>query len=120
MACAPRKDSDQPGHPPSLITVFAVHIKGGKEPKLRPCRQRKLWQKWTNAQGGLSLRRTQMPFCWFSCCLPVSFLHGIMGTGNQFNARQRNSKKCRETRDYYLSNGALWLNDNADGTESDV
>ena len=24
MACAPSKDSDQPGHPPSLIRVFAV------------------------------------------------------------------------------------------------
>ena len=28
MACAPSKDSDQPGHPPSLISVFAVHLKG--------------------------------------------------------------------------------------------
>ena len=27
MACAPSKDSDQPGHPPSLIRVFAVHMK---------------------------------------------------------------------------------------------
>ena len=25
--CAPSKDSDQPGHPPSLIRVFAVHMK---------------------------------------------------------------------------------------------
>ena len=27
MACAPSEDSDQPGHPPSLIRVFAVRIK---------------------------------------------------------------------------------------------
>ena len=27
MACAPSEDSDQPGHPPSLIIVFAVHMK---------------------------------------------------------------------------------------------
>ena len=27
MACAPSEDSDQPGHPPSLIRVFAVHMK---------------------------------------------------------------------------------------------
>ena len=27
MACAPREDSDQPGHPPSLIRVFAVRMK---------------------------------------------------------------------------------------------
>ena len=27
MGCAPSEDSDQPGHPPSLIRVFAVRIK---------------------------------------------------------------------------------------------
>ena len=27
MACAPSQDSDQPGHPPSLIGIFAVHMK---------------------------------------------------------------------------------------------
>ena len=26
MACAPSEDSDQPGHPPSLIRVFAVRM----------------------------------------------------------------------------------------------
>ena len=28
MACAPSEDSDQPGHPPSLIRVFAVRWMG--------------------------------------------------------------------------------------------
>ena len=27
MACAPSEDSDQPGHPPSLIRVFAVRLR---------------------------------------------------------------------------------------------
>ena len=27
MACAPSEDSDQPGHPPSLIRVFAIRMK---------------------------------------------------------------------------------------------
>ena len=27
MACAPSEDSDQPGHPPSLIRVFADRLK---------------------------------------------------------------------------------------------
>ena len=27
MACAPSEDTDQPGHPPSLIRVFAVRMK---------------------------------------------------------------------------------------------
>ena len=28
MACAPSEDSDQPGHPPSLIRLFAVRLMG--------------------------------------------------------------------------------------------
>ena len=28
VACAPSEDSDQPGHPPSLIRVFAVRSMG--------------------------------------------------------------------------------------------
>ena len=28
MTCAPSEDSDQPGHPPSLIRVFAVRLMG--------------------------------------------------------------------------------------------
>ena len=28
MACAHSEDSDQPGHPPSLISVFAMHLMG--------------------------------------------------------------------------------------------
>ena len=27
MTCAPSEDSDQPGHPPSLIGDFAVHMR---------------------------------------------------------------------------------------------
>ena len=34
MACAPSEDSDQPGHPPSLIRVFAVCLMGSQGPKL--------------------------------------------------------------------------------------
>ena len=32
VACAPSEDSDQPGHPPSLIRVFAVHFMGSLGP----------------------------------------------------------------------------------------
>ena len=32
MTCAPNKDSDQPGHPPSLIMFVCVGV-------LRPCQQ---------------------------------------------------------------------------------
>ena len=37
--CAPSKDSDQPGHPPSLIRVFAVQSIGSWGPKVSSCRQ---------------------------------------------------------------------------------
>ena len=64
MACAPSEDSDQPGHPPSLIRVFAVRM---KKPWV-------LSYSWS-AQPGLirldgcpcwfeSSPGTQ-PFCWF-------------------------------------------------------
>ena len=47
MTCAPSEDSDQPGHPPSLIRVFAVRMK-------------KAWVPgWSESSLG-----TQ-PFCWF-------------------------------------------------------
>ena len=32
MTCAPGKDTDQPGHLPSLIRVFAVHSMGSSGP----------------------------------------------------------------------------------------
>ena len=37
------EDSDQPGHLPSLIRVFAVHSMGSSGPKLSSCGQRRLW-----------------------------------------------------------------------------
>ena len=43
---APSEDSDQPGHPPSLIRVFAVRSIGSWGPKLSSCGQRRL--RWTH------------------------------------------------------------------------
>ena len=62
---APSEDSDQPGHPPSLIWVFAVRSVGSLGPKLSSCGQRRLWSVWADAQADLSLRWAHMPFCWF-------------------------------------------------------
>ena len=42
IACAPIEDSDQPGHPPSLISVFAVRLMGSQRPKLSSSGQRRL------------------------------------------------------------------------------
>ena len=54
--CAPSLDSDQPGHPPSLIRVFAVRSVGSLGSKLFSCGQRRLWSDWADAQADLSLR----------------------------------------------------------------
>ena len=65
MACAPSEDSDQPGHPPSLIRVSSVRSMGSWGPKLSSCGQRRCWSDWMDAQADLSLRWAHMPFCWF-------------------------------------------------------
>ena len=65
MTCAPIEDSDQPGHPPSLIRVFAVRSMGSLRPKVSSCGQRRLWSHWVDAQAELSLRWAHMSFCWF-------------------------------------------------------
>ena len=46
MACAPSEDSDQLGHPPSLIRVFAVRMK--KPWVLRPKKKKKNTHVSTN------------------------------------------------------------------------
>ena len=56
MACAPSEDSDQPGHPPSLISVFAVRMKKAWVLSYPMSAQRRLWSDWADAQAVLSLR----------------------------------------------------------------
>ena len=79
MACAPSEDSDQPGHPPSLISedsdqpghlpslirVFAVCIKKAWVLSYPLSAQWRLWSDWADAQADLSLRWAYMPICWF-------------------------------------------------------
>ena len=57
MACTPSEDSDQPGHPPSLIRVFAVRMKKAWVLSYPLSAQRRLWSDWADAQADLSL-------CW--------------------------------------------------------
>ena len=66
MACAPREDSDQPGHPPSLIRVFAVRMKKAWVFTYPLSAHRRFWSDWADAQADLSLRWAQRSFCWFS------------------------------------------------------
>ena len=55
------EDSDQPGHPPSLIRVFAVHSWVAKVPLLPYADSEDSdqdWSDWADAQADLSLRWT--------------------------------------------------------------
>ena len=50
MICATSEDSDQPGHPPSLIRVFTVSTIGIWGPNVSSFGQRILWSDWTVAR----------------------------------------------------------------------
>ena len=72
--CAPIEDSDQPGHPPSLIRVFAVHSVGSWGPKVSSCGQRRLWSDWANAQAELSLHWAHSHFVGYVMSRLISLL----------------------------------------------
>ena len=48
--CAPSEDSYQPGHPPSLIRVFAVRMKKAWVLSYPLSAQRRLWSDWADAR----------------------------------------------------------------------
>ena len=77
--CAPSEDSDQSGHPPSLIRVFAVRMKRAWVLSYRLSAQRILWSDWgyplsaqrrhwsdwADAQADLSFRWAHTHFVGF-------------------------------------------------------
>ena len=65
MACAPSEDSDQPGHPPSLIRVFTVRMKKAWVLSFPLSAQQRLWSDWADVQAVLSLRWAHMSFVGF-------------------------------------------------------
>ena len=56
VACVPSEGSDQPGHSPSLIRVFAVRMKKARVLSYLLSVQRRLWSDWADAEADLSLR----------------------------------------------------------------
>ena len=73
MACVLSEDSDQPGHPPNLIRVFAVRVKKHWVLRYPLSAQRRLWADWADAQADLSLRWAHSHFVGFvmrqlRCC----------------------------------------------------
>ena len=78
---APSEDSDQPGHPPRLIRVFAVRMKKAWALSFPMSAQWRLLSDWTDAEADLSLRWAHMPHCWF--CHEVAHLTGFPVKVNQ-------------------------------------
>ena len=74
MTCVPSEDSDQPGHPPSLIRVFAVSM---KKPWVRsfPFSTQRLGgcQGWSESSLG-----AQVILLVLSCCGSLSFTVSII------------------------------------------
>ena len=78
--------SDQPGHLPSLISVFAVCIKKAWVLSYPFSGQRRLWSDWADAQSDLSLRWAHRSFCWFchdvahmySACICLFIMHALL------------------------------------------
>ena len=62
--CAPSEDSDQPWHPPSLIKVLTVRLKGSYGPKLSSCGQRKLI-RLGRCPGWSESSLDAQSLCWF-------------------------------------------------------
>ena len=63
--CTPSEDSDQPGHLPSLIRVFAVCMKKAWVLRYPLSAHRRLWSDWADAQADLSLRWAHRLFVGF-------------------------------------------------------
>ena len=64
MSVRPAK-IDQPGHPPSLIKVFAVRMKNPWVLSYRLSAQQRIWSDWPDAQADLSLRWAYTHFVGF-------------------------------------------------------
>ena len=71
MACVPSEDSDQSGHPPSLISLPCA-LSGWLRTQCFFMRTAKTLIR-ADAQADLSLRLSHMSFCWFSH-EPVQFI----------------------------------------------
>ena len=69
----PDEYSDQPGHPPSLIRVFAVCMKKAWVLSYPLSAPQSLCSDWPDAQADLSLRWVHMPFCLFGLAAQLTF-----------------------------------------------
>ena len=82
--CAPSEDSDQPGHPPSLIRVFAVRMKKAWVLSYPLSAQRRLWSDWADAQADPNLRWAHSSFCLFCRAVAHLVLTSMINSGGLF------------------------------------
>ena len=80
--CTPSEDSDQPGHLPSLIRVFAVHIRKCWVLSYPLSAQQRLWSDWADAQADLSLRWAHSHFVGFVMRQLIFVVYNITGEHN--------------------------------------
>ena len=96
--CAPSEDSDQPGHPPSLVRVFAVRLMGSWGPNLSSCGQRRLWSDWADAHTDLSLRWAHSHFVGFVMSRLILLLKSYVKMkmeDNYKNVNLQNATACQ-------------------------
>ena len=113
--CAPSEYSDQPGHPPSLISVFAVRMKKAWDLSYPLRAQRRLWSDWADAQAGLSLCWAHSHFVGFVMRRLKSKIHQRACTEN-VNIKTKipcspfeGSHEPRMHRDFCESNNAMYI-----------
>ena len=80
------KDSDQPGHPPSLIRVFSVCIKKHWVLSYPLSAQQRLWSDWADAQADLSLRWVHTHFVGFVMSRFISFFQAVQAVNISHDA----------------------------------
>ena len=84
--CAPSKDSDQPGHPPSLIRVFTVSMKKAWVLSYPLSAQRKLiWVGGCTGWSEPSLGAQSL--CWFCHVAAHMFFSILLQAGVDINAK---------------------------------
>ena len=82
---------DQPGHPPSLIRVFAVCMKKAWVLSYPLSAQHRLWSDWVDAQADLSLRWVHSHFIgFFMTWLISSDTHLLCFSGSVWATSQEN------------------------------
>ena len=102
MICASSKDSDQPGHHPSLISVFIVCNKKPWVLSYPYSTQWRLWSDWVDAQADLSLRWAHIILLVLSCCASNALVHVTMVVINHIGDRDqwRLRRACTSTQSH--------------------